>query len=139
MIDPRERTSVHEAGHVVAAEALGVAVRDARVYISGPGGLTRFFGDVDPRRYVPILLAGSAAEELAFGAFDADGARNDRAKADYWASELYRPSDIDTLDEMVAIERRRVAALLAGRWTDLERVALRLLRRGELDHLGLAA
>lgn len=113
----------------MAAEALGVPVRDAVVYAGG-GGLTRHAVTVDALLIVPIALAGMAAEQLAFGTYDPEVSCVDQACADHWAYKLHGRPDLDVLDELVGRERRRVAALLAGRWTDVESVAEVLLHCG---------
>ena len=66
--------AVHEAGHAVAALALGVRVRVARVtQTSGYVQTATPLADVTIDQFATYVLAGHAAQAMLFPAYDLDG------------------------------------------------------------------
>jgi hypothetical protein len=121
-----EVVAIHEAGHVVAAQALGLAVRQVRIS-AGPGSATTLTAPpADPLADVLWRCAGPAAEALAFGTIDDNGARSDRVHADRAAFDL--TPNLCALDALVARCRAEVTALLTDRWLNVEAIALALLQ-----------
>ena len=122
-----ERTAVHEAGHVVMARAVGLTVWSVMIGTAGGGAttLSRLSRDLSPHDDILWRLAGPAAESLAFGAFDAQGARSDRVHADLSAFDL--TGDVDATDELVDACWPDVRDLLSDHWAAVEGVALSLL------------
>ena len=123
----RERTALHEAGHAVAALALGISIESARA--SEYGGETRFFvtpAEIPPAAALVVSVAGAAAEQLAVGATDV--ADDDRAWAERSAFELV--PDLDGLDDVLERAKAVALELLTHRWRMVNAVALALLQAG---------
>lgn len=124
-----ERIAIHEAGHAVVAIALGLEVYS--VDITTRLVILRRHSTLDPAKAVLWHLAGPAAESLAFGVIDEEGATVDRATARQEAFGV--TLDLDSRDALVESSWTDIRKLLAARWLDVERVALALLEgRGRL-------
>jgi hypothetical protein len=131
------RIAVHEAGHALAADSDGLAVR--RVLVGSlaclragvdSGGCTEFalpdsvrLSAEDLRRWSRVLQAGMVAETLVYG--DSVGGEDDRALL----GRLWGLSGFDA--EMARIEQRRarreVEQALRARRAEIEAEADRLL------------
>jgi hypothetical protein len=127
-----ERHSIHEAGHVVLARSLGVAVTE--VSIDADGGVTRFARDLSrDLTEVKIRLAGRAAETLAFasGGGGRRTCRSDRVHAERAAYEITR--DLSGVNQLLLATHEEVRGVLSDKWGDVETIARALIGRGSLD------
>jgi hypothetical protein len=110
-----ERHSIHEAGHVVLARSLGVAVTE--VSIDADGGVTRFARDLSrDLTEVKIRLAGRAAETLAFasGGGGRRTCRSDRVHAERAAYEITR--DLSGVNQLLLATHEEVRGVLSDKW-----------------------
>lgn len=147
-IEAERRAAVHEAGHAVAAYALGLPVGD--LVLSSPShagdGFMRFrapsvLTNGSVRRLLIMLMAGREAETLAFGEPSA-GATGDLKAASSLARDMHSSwglgrwlSAADMAVHDVAISR-----LVEHTMRQSSRDARQLLidRRRELDHMSSA-
>jgi hypothetical protein len=124
-----ERTAVHEASHALVALVFGVVVTEIRLR---PGRVR--FGAVmeDPMCDLCVRLAGAAGERIAFSDYDPpgfdplEGCQDDRARADdaAWRATF----DLDEMDALKAEAHSRVTDLLSENWTEVEDLAVALLK-----------
>lgn len=123
------RISVHEAGHCVAARLLGLSAGEASII--EPGAHAVFDCDCGAPSIV-ALLAGSVAESLAFGDYDAHGGSVDWRNA--WERlEHLGYEDGQALWDYTHDLLRPYTGLVKLVAAKLERA--RLLDGGELDRL----
>jgi Zn-dependent protease len=129
-MDARERTAIHEAGHAVIATLAGVPVQSAVILREADSaGLTYLASsDAEPAALALVYLAGGAAvrradptEPAVLGLVDAICAR-----------ELLRvPGDTEVvLQQVLALAENEAAALVAGCWSAIARVAGELSKHG---------
>jgi ATP-dependent Zn protease len=135
-----EATAFHEAGHAVAALALGRPVHRVSVLADREHLGTCHFGKAVFRpsedwleREMLIALAGLAAEARHTGAYAWEGAGRDRQ----YAADLARRR-AGGARQAERLERRvlsKVEHLLdqPGHWEAVERIAAELLRHGALS------
>lgn len=131
----------HEAGHVVAAHRLDIAVRSVHVgrRDDGSDGATVMrASDRSPEaaiRMAPAHWAGFVAQSIWLGRRSWDGVRADMAQVAHSTPDagqhqrLWHP----------AIERAADLLSERGVWADVEAVASALLARRHLDAAALAA
>lgn len=121
------RLAVHEAGHVVAALALGLEVTSVSIERGyGAGGVT-YVSTSEGLDRVLLGLAGTVAEHLTFGPAGAHVAHSDREM---------QGSDVAIIGSARALARE----LLADRFEQVHRIALALLEGpGTLDAAELRA
>lgn len=126
----RERTAIHEAGHVVAAWSVGLEVGVVQLHDPGGGGtlISRLSELPPPIGELAWRLSGPGAEVVPFGSYDMEGARLDRAGAIRSVHELIGPVDFEALEGRVDPALSYVAdRLLRPRWSQVEEIAGRLL------------
>jgi DNA polymerase III delta prime subunit len=164
--DVRRRVAVHEAGHAVAAIVLGMA-QPLALSINSSGGLTEtepteFGAQTRPylEKHLMCLLAGRAAEELAFGAVVAGAGGDERSDLSLatrlalqmetafglgefgpvWTSEDLDPRDLLMFGDLrravrQTLDKAQGAAkgVLASNRDALDRLADALFAHGYLD------
>lgn len=133
-------TAYHEAGHAVAALALGRPVQCVTIVATRERLGTCAFGKAPSRpsedwleREILIALAGLAAEARCTGVYSWDGASQDRRSIQRLALQRAGSSR-----QAERLERRLLAKaehLLAqeGNWKAVERIAVELLKAGTLS------
>ncbi|HEY8535547.1 MAG TPA: hypothetical protein VIL25_03825 [Vicinamibacterales bacterium] len=143
----RLRSSVHEAGHVVAAHALGATPTAASV--APIGAVTAELGSVEvpdstalPWHAQSLLaISGRAAEDVAglpprpWREGDPDLAR---FRTTRWFAAGQPPVPLSDMDRLLAGDLRTVRVMLREREAVLERVAHALRARGRLGAAELA-
>jgi ATP-dependent Zn protease len=137
---PDEATAYHEAGHAVAALALGRPVDRVSVRADAERLGACWFGKPVFRpsedwleREMLIALAGLAAEALRTGDYAWDGADRDYRYA--YGLALDRTGAARQADRLVRRVLAKVEHLLSREvnWRAVERLAGELLRRGEVS------
>jgi len=125
-------TAVHEAGHVVVAKVLGIAVTDVKV-IPGPER-TQYAAETHIRwngasleDAATVCLAGPVAQQKSFGECDLDSAGPDM-------EEFERICPAERRDEVIA----RTVQLIKQHWPAVLTLAAEIDRRGALDSSDLA-
>jgi hypothetical protein len=117
-----ERVAIHEAGHAVAALALGLEVH--AVHLAGRVTLRRH-SPSEPADLLLFYLSGVEAERLAFGSPPPGGCKLDTYAARRAGFEMI--GDLTATDALVESSQSQVRQLLSDRWLDVDRVALALL------------
>lgn len=123
-----DRSAVHEAAHAVVACGFGHPLESVRIR---PTGLTTL-ASLDrwqPGQELYFRLAGSVAEEIAFGSGELLG--SDRGWVDRIADRM-TGGTLDEIDGLIEAGRTVVRKLLGEYWSDLERLAAALLTHGSL-------
>lgn len=131
--DRRERASVHEAGHAVAALLLGVEVRRVSIHpAEGRLGECEFRASSSSALALGLVRAGGPAAELElFGRFDREGAREDLdAMRRFARAELPTRDPDDVAEWWISRTRKR---LREEGWGAVRAVAQELERRTELS------
>lgn len=138
------RTAIHEAGHVVVADALGlwVAAVERHPEEDGPNGLGWRVVHMGPEEPTPwesyticaVALAGGCAEMLAHGDPGSGNASDlDQAHAMAGAAE----SEDSGVDDAMPRAAWLAASILSARWDAVLAVASAMDERGELDAIDL--
>lgn len=126
--DVLHRLATHEAGHAIAARALGLPLREVEIDLRH-GGVNRFYGDQAPVDWsatddAAILMAGAIAERMAFPATTLEGCEDDEAALLALMSQEHAPD--------VAWARATAEAILDQNRGDHERLVDALVRRRRL-------
>jgi hypothetical protein len=121
------RVAYHEAGHAVAAMAMGMAVHDVWAWGWFMGGRALYVSHpwVDPMFEAVVAAAGAAAEGMLAGS-PVVVSGTDRVVVEGMGVSP---------DAALAV----AAMVLGGRWGDVELLAGELVARGHVDAGGLAA
>ena len=156
------RIAVHEAGHAIAARALGMTVGRVTIGMSGGQTPTQGLPYMTPdnaRDQLTVMLAGRAAEELVFGDVTSGGGQgpgSDLANATTLAAQMHHQwgfantlaripdSGVADILRLPARDRRAIEALiqaaatratglLRDREQELAALADRLVREREVD------
>ncbi len=132
-------TAFHEAGHAVAAMALGISFTHITIGLNGAdlGGVT-FVGPewLDPDAVtLSALIATLYAGRIAESRFTGRTARRG-ALSDYESVRALADSFLETDDREASLKkaRHRAEEVIDSHWTKVERLADALLRRTRLAH-----
>lgn len=156
----REAVAYHEAGHAVAAHALGLRVRGVHVFPDGSGRCdlgdppgaslfrvpsTQVVSRTSRQRDNPILrdrrnlertvtitLAGPAAELAHTGHFDLAHARLDLEAAER-AARAHKRHNPGEVEAFLAAMWSTTCRLVERHWPRVEAVAQRLIAEGSVD------
>lgn len=126
----RERTSIHESGHLIIASALGKGPYLATIIPTAKTlGNVEFVSDDDARSNAAVYLAGHVAETLAFKKSKPDPRDDELAR-----EELLDEFELSEIDDIETEIRAEIRTFLMERktWRGLELVARRLLWEGTL-------
>ena len=134
-----EATAYHEAGHAVAALALGRPVHRVSVLPDGQFlGLCRFGkGVFRPsedwlEREILIALGGLAAEALHTGDYAWDGAARDRQYVHGLAVQRAGERQAERLERRMLAKAEHLLGQ-EGHWRAVELIAAELMRRGAIS------
>lgn len=129
----KERIALHEAGHAIAARALGASIEEVVAFADG-GHVT--FSGLSPRETGVVLAAGIAAEKLAYGGHGRRGCQRDlkglRALSKSAVPVTSPTSTQFARTEWIRGRIREAAALLRSEWPSVQHVAKALWTDGHL-------